>query len=91
MDCFALMNDHKDDQAVPYIDILHQFSPKKKENEGVMMVINEQSLNSFKVSAGEHLRLKSIVSQNMYYGDSYNTVYKSSTGVCVPTGKGSSL
>ena len=55
------------------------------------MVVDDGSRNSFKVTAGEKMRLRSIVKQNMYYGQSYNTKYKSSTGICVPKGKGSVL
>ena len=97
MDCFALINYHEDDKTDNLIDIFHQFSAQKSvrgkpaENEGVMMVVNEGSQNSFRVTAGEHLRLRGIVTQKMYYGPSYNTKYKSIKGMCLPTDNGSVL
>ena len=54
-----------------------------------MMVVKEGSHNSFTLTAGEDMRLRSIVKQNMYYGESYNTKYNSNTGICAPKVKGS--
>ena len=55
------------------------------------MVVNDGSLNSFKLTAHEHMRGRSMLKQNMFYGDSYNTKYKSRNGKCVPRDKGSKL
>ena len=52
-------------------------SKDKNEHTGIISVVNEGSLNAFRFTAGENLRLRKVASQNMYFGKGhYNTYYK---------------
>ena len=49
----------------------------KDEHTGIIAVVNEGSLNAFRFTAGENLRLRTMAKQDMYFGQGhYNTYYK---------------
>ena len=55
------------------------------------MMVNEGSQNLFRITAGEDMRLRNMTTQSMYYGQNYNTKYKSTNEVCLPKNSSSKL
>jgi hypothetical protein len=56
----------------------HNYGSNDKDaHTGIITVVNEGSLNAFRFTAGENLRLREMVTQHMYFGQGhYNTYYK---------------